>query len=147
MSARPASRTLRAGEIAGRLWRSLTPEALPWRGVMRPGRRNDLFNRNQGTLFGSGDPGGGPVLGGIVGLAVLPGAPEHADPGPCKDAHGMDVLAAAIPGAGVDAGGPAGGMARIVCKAGNGRAQVLVAGRSKHDAAALAGGVRDRCDA
>jgi hypothetical protein len=47
MSARPASRTLRAGEVAGRPGRSLTPVAPPWRGVMWPGRRNDLFNQTK----------------------------------------------------------------------------------------------------
>ena len=47
VSARPASRTLCAGEAAGRLRRSLTPVAPPWRWVMWPGRRNDLSNRTK----------------------------------------------------------------------------------------------------
>jgi hypothetical protein len=59
----------------------------------------------------------------------------------------MRMLAAAVPGAGVDARRPAGGMARVVGKASDGNAQVLVAGPSEHNAAALAGGVRDRSDA
>ena len=37
---------------AGRLWRSLTPAAATWRGVMRPGRRNDLSGRTKEHCWG-----------------------------------------------------------------------------------------------
>ena len=47
LSARAASRTLCAGEAAGRLRRSLTPVAPPWRWVMWPRRRNDFSNRTK----------------------------------------------------------------------------------------------------
>ncbi len=87
------------------------------------GTKERPFQPNQGTLFGSGDTGRSLVLGGIVTGAVLPGAPKHAHPGPRQDAGGVGVLVPPLSGAGVDVGGSAGGMARVVREAGDGLAQ------------------------
>ncbi len=101
--------------------------------------RERLVQSNQGTRFGSGATGGG-ELGGTVSLAVLRGAPEFADPGASDDAHGMTMLAAAIPGAAVESWGPLGCLARVVGKAGESDAHVSDADPSEYDGADLAEG-------
>ena len=62
------------------------------------------------TPVGSGDFEGGLMLGGIVGFAVVPSAPEDADPGAGEDADGVGMGAAAGSGALVDLGGPGRGV-------------------------------------
>ena len=97
--------------------------------------------------FSGCDFGGGVMLYGVVGGAVLPYAPEHAEPCACEDADGMRMFAPALPGAAVDVGGPCGGMARVVREACDGDPEVLVAGPSEDDAAFFARGVGDGADA
>ena len=53
----------------------------------------------------------GGALGGVVGGAVLPAAPDDVDPGAGEDAHGVRVVLTAVPGQVVDGRGPAQGLA------------------------------------
>jgi hypothetical protein len=57
------------------------------------------------------------VQGGIVGFAIDPGAPDHAQPSAREDADGVRVVAAACSGVGVDGCGPGVGMTRVVGQA------------------------------
>jgi hypothetical protein len=59
----------------------------------------------------------------------------------------VGVVAAARPGAGVDAGGPVAAVAGVVGEAGYGLAKPAVAGPAEDDAAALAGLAGDRAQA
>jgi len=102
---------------------------------------------NQGTFVASGEADGAGVAGGVVGLTVLPSAPQHAHPGSCEDADGVGVLASTPACLGVDGIGPCGSMAGVVGEAGDGCPQIFVARSSEHDAAAFARCVRDRADA
>jgi hypothetical protein len=61
------------------------------------------------------------MLPGVIGLAVGPGAPEDADPGPGQDADGVGVIASARSGAGVDVGGPRALVPGVVGEAGQRR--------------------------
>ena len=81
---------------------------------------------------------GGGVFGGVVGLAVGPGAPEDARPGSGQDAVGVGVVAASRPGAPVDVGGPGALVAGVVGHAGERGAQALVAGPAPADGFGLA---------
>jgi hypothetical protein len=79
------------------------------------------------------------VFDGVVGDLIDPQAP--LDTGPCarQDADGVRMTATALACGGVHACGPAAGMPRIVCEAGDGPALAVVAGRAEGDISALAG--------
>src|SRR4051812_24328003 len=80
----------------------------------------------------------GAVPGGIVGGAVLPAAPEDADPRAREDADRMRVVAGASPRAAVNVGGPGARVARVVGERGERAAQTLVASEAKDDCVRLA---------
>src|SRR5260370_18242197 len=52
----------------------------------------------------------GSVLGGVVGGAFLPAAPDDQDPGAGQDAGGVRVVLAAVAGGLVDGRGPGAGV-------------------------------------
>jgi hypothetical protein len=79
------------------------------------------------------------VLVGVVGDAVLPAAPDDADPGSSEDADGVGMLQVAGPGVGVDVGGPGCGVSAVVGEVDDGVAQLLVAGVAERDRVGLAG--------
>jgi len=79
------------------------------------------------------------VAGGIVGLAVLPGAPDDAEPGAAEDAEGVRVVVSAGAGALVDVGGPGVVVAAAVGEDADGAAQVFVAGPAEAGDFLLAG--------
>ena len=70
----------------------------------------------------------GAVLGRVVGFAIVPGAPDDAQPGTSEDTDGVRVVAASGLCLGVDAGGPGIGVARVVGQAGKSCAQAVIAG-------------------
>src|SRR5579862_1414924 len=78
-----------------------------------------------GVLAGEYGLQGG-VLGGVVGGVVLPAAPDDVDPGAGGDADGVRVVFAAVPGGGVDGGGPGAGVAGIGGEVADGVAEVAV---------------------
>src|SRR6516165_8789965 len=86
----------------------------------------------------------GGVVGGVVGLAIRPAAPDDADPGPCQDAHRVGVVAASGDGALVDVGGPRAGVAGVVREAGDRFAEPFVARPAEVDRLVLAGLLGDR---
>src|SRR5262245_51143157 len=67
------------------------------------------------------------VAGGVVGGAVLPDAPDDAQPGAAEDAEGVRVVVAAGAGALVDVVGPGVVLAAVVGEDGDGVAQGFVA--------------------
>jgi hypothetical protein len=86
------------------------------------------------------------MLVGVVGEAVLPAAPDDADPGSGEDADGVGVAQLAGSGSGVDVCGPGGGVAAVVGEVDDRVAQLLVAREPERDRVQLpgaAGGGRD----
>src|SRR5215217_4358629 len=78
------------------------------------------------------------VACGVVGLVVLPAAPEYAGPGSAEDAGGVWVLAAAGGGALVGVVGPGVPVAGAVGENAHVGAQALVAGPAEGGVAAFA---------
>src|SRR5690606_40501223 len=68
---------------------------------------NELVERCCGTVFG-----------GVVGNAVEPAAPDHADPGAGQHADGVRVVLARLAGLGVDLRGPGAGVPAVVGEGG-----------------------------
>ncbi len=99
---------------------------------------------NQGTLNWSGCALRTDVVVGLIGFSILPGPPEHADPGAGEDADGVRMIAATTACAAIDGLCPGRGMSRVVGKADDGSTQSSVAGPAKHDGTALAGLLGDR---
>ncbi len=89
----------------------------------------------------------GAVLSGVVGFAIVPGAPDDAQPSASEDANGVRVVAAPGLGLGVDVSGPGIGMARVVGQAGKRCAQTVIAGPAEDDRLGLARCVGDGSDA
>src|SRR6266513_1929698 len=79
------------------------------------------------------------VEGGIEGGAVLPAAPDDAQPGAGQDPDGVRMPATAGYGRGVDRGGPGVGHAAAVGEAHHRGAELFAAGPAEHGLAALAG--------
>ena len=52
----------------------------------------------------------GPVLGGVVGDAVLPAVPDDGQPGAGQDPDGVRVVVAPVAGPSVEVGGPGVGL-------------------------------------
>src|SRR5262249_20857736 len=93
------------------------------------GRRDPAFPmRFPRSSSGGGKSCGGSVELGVVGGAVLPAAPDDADPGAGEDAYGVWVAFAAVDGVVVDLGGPGAGVAGIVGEVDQGVAELLVGG-------------------
>src|SRR3954447_18901432 len=72
-------------------------------------------------------------------LAVLPAAPDDADPGPGEDADGVRVPAASGDGATVDVGGPGVSGSAAVGEVHDCCSELLVAGPPEHGLLPLAG--------
>src|SRR3954454_2651637 len=83
----------------------------------------------------------------VVGLAVGPGAPEDARPGPAQDTYGVGVVAAAGPGAPVDVGRPSALAPGVVGEAGERGPEALVAGPPPSDGPGFAALVGDAGEA
>jgi len=96
------------------------------RSAAAAGTKERRFWPNQGTAFGSDGTHRGEMRGGLTGRFILPGAPEHADPGSGEDADGVGMIASARVCAAIDGFCPGGGVARIVGEAGDGGAQSSV---------------------
>src|SRR6266849_2281646 len=80
----------------------------------------------------------------VVEGAVLPAAPQHAEPSAAEDAHRVRMVGAAIASPLVDVLGPWRGAAAVVGPTGERAAQPLVAGPTEADALDLAGTFGDR---
>src|SRR5438552_6611125 len=106
------------------------------------------WSEPSGGRVGSQEQGTRPPMSRrIVGLAVLPTTPQHAQPGTTQDADRVRMIAAAIPSPTVDLCRPERGVARVVGEAGHGPTQALVAGPAIADAAVLARFIGDGRDA
>ncbi len=81
----------------------------------------------------------GAVVGGVVGDAVLPAAPDHSKPRSGQDAHGVGVAVASGARLVVEVGGPGVGVAGVAGEVHDGLAQLLVAGEPEGDGLVLAG--------
>src|SRR5579875_1870120 len=79
------------------------------------------------------------VEGGIVGGAVLPAAPDDAQPGPGQYPDGVRVAAAAADRGSVDGGCPGVRHAAAVGEVHDGGAEFLAARPAEHGLAAFAG--------
>jgi hypothetical protein len=79
------------------------------------------------------------VEGGIEGYAVLPAAPDDAQPGAGQDPDGVRMPAAAGDGCGVDRGGPGVGHAAAVGEVHHRGAELFAAGPAEHGLGSLAG--------
>lgn len=84
------------------------------------------------------------MLGGVVGLVVVPAAPEDAGPGAAEDACGVGVFVTAVGGAGVDVVCPGVPVAGAVGEDAEVAAQAFVAGPAEGCVAAFAGFFGDR---
>src|SRR5262245_45768702 len=80
----------------------------------------------------------GTVSSRVVGGAVDPQSPEHADPSASEDSYGVGVIAASGARGVVTVGGPGAGTAGVVGEAGDGATQPMIAGPAEGDAAVLA---------
>ena len=81
----------------------------------------------------------GGVLGGVVGGAVLPAAPDEVEPGAGEDAHGVRVVLTAVPGLVVDGRGPGAGVPGVGGEVADGVAE-LMADRPPERAGGVAAG-------
>jgi hypothetical protein len=88
----------------------------------------------------------GAVAGGIVGLVVLPAAPDHERPGAGKHANRLWVAHASAAGAGIDVGGPGLNVAGVVVEVGQRPAQLGVDLEAEADGAVFAGLLGERAD-
>src|SRR5215211_6894611 len=86
-----------------------------------------------------GQLAGGAVLGLVVGDLVHPAAPDHPDPRPGQDPHGVWVVAAASERVSVDLGRPRRGMSGVVGEGTDRPAEALVARPAEADLGVLAG--------
>src|SRR3954471_19741044 len=88
----------------------------------------------------------GVVAVGVVGDAVVPGTPDHVDPGAGQDSDRLRMIVAAGDGALVEVGGPGVGVTGVGGEVADGVAQLLVRGPAEADGldpARLAGGGGD----
>src|SRR3989304_9260837 len=90
---------------------------------------------------------GGTVKHDVVGTAVLPAAPQDANPRSGQDADRMGMVAAPPAGGGVDCRGPGRGVARVVGEGGECLTEAFVARPAKGNAAVLTGFMGDGRDA
>jgi len=80
--------------------------ASEWRGAAGTGKSRG-WSGGRGLVLGE-EVLQAAVLGGVVGLVVLPAAPDHIDPGAGQDPHGVWVVVAAGDGLLVELRGPRG---------------------------------------
>src|SRR5438046_1197207 len=86
----------------------------------------------------------GVVLGGVVGGAVVPAAPDDVSPGSGEDAGGVRVVLAAGAGGVVEGGGPGAGVARVAGEVADGVAELAVDRPPEPGRGVLAGLAGDR---
>src|SRR5271156_3467480 len=94
---------------------------------------------------GWGEFGCCPVLSGVIGDAVLPTAPDDADPSAGKDAHGMWVVFARGSCLVINVRRPGAFVSAVVGENGDGLAESFVAGPAEVHSLVFAGGLGDRC--
>src|SRR5680860_1417735 len=102
-----------------------------------------VSSRQAGFFLLGEELAGAAVLGGVVGDASVPAAPDDSEPGSGEDAGGVLVGFAGGGVAVVDGGGPGAGSAAVGGEVDDGVAQFLVTGPAeRHDvvAAGLSGG-------
>src|SRR5439155_20726209 len=107
---------------------------VPVSSVVGPSREEAGRVRHPVSSLRRCEGGSGAVAAEVVRGAVLPTPPEHAHPGSSEDANSVGMVAAAPERALVDGGGPGRGVAGVVGKGGECRAQALVAGPAERDA-------------
>src|SRR5680860_1101955 len=90
------------------------------------------------------EPLDGAVVGGVVGLVVLPAAVDDASPGSGEDADGVGVVLAACSCSVVDVGGPGAGVSAVVGEGGHRDPEAGVAGPAEADGSVFPGLLGDR---
>ena len=107
------------------------------------GAKEQPLRPNQGTAGSSGDARSEVGIE-IVGLVVLPGTPEHAQPGAGEDADGVTIVASTVASTPVEGRRLSRGMSRVVDETGDGSTQASIAGPSEDHAAAFTALFSDR---